>query len=129
MTPTGVAAGSYTMTATARAGYTLVSCNGLVPGVNTESVNVPTGSTGNGVFYVETTVITPAKVSSGTSPATATPVTATPPAATPTDGALAFTGAPLGKMAAAGGVLIGLGLAIILGLSVRDRIRRRHPSS
>src|SRR5581483_4025502 len=49
---TGVMAGSYTMNATTPAGYHLVSC-GRVPGVTTESVTVPSGGAGVGVFYAQ----------------------------------------------------------------------------
>src|SRR5581483_7034289 len=49
---TGVLAGSYTMNATAPAGYQLVSC-GRVPDVDTQSVTVPSGGAGVGVFYAQ----------------------------------------------------------------------------
>jgi uncharacterized repeat protein (TIGR01451 family) len=59
---TGVAAGSYTMNATAPAGYDFTACGGSAtigtPTSATETVNVPSGGTGTGVFYV--TPVSPA---------------------------------------------------------------------
>ena len=54
---TKVAAGQYTMTATPPSGYQLVSCGGsstVASGGHTatETVSVPVGGTGNGIFYV-----------------------------------------------------------------------------
>jgi hypothetical protein len=49
--PTGVAAGTYTMTASSPAGYQLVNCNG-VSNSPTQSVVVPSGGAGVGIFYV-----------------------------------------------------------------------------
>ena len=81
--PTGVAAGSYTLTATAPSGYQLVVCNGsssVAAGGQsaTETVAVPVGGTGNGNFYV-TKVPSPAV--SGASGAAPTSVKSAPPPA------------------------------------------------
>jgi uncharacterized repeat protein (TIGR01451 family) len=56
MAPTDVPAGAYTLTATAPPGYTLAACHGGgVPAANglsaTETVSVPTGGHGDGIFY------------------------------------------------------------------------------
>ncbi|MDR3659182.1 MAG: hypothetical protein P4L86_01980, partial [Mycobacterium sp.] len=58
LAPMNVKAGSYTMTATAPAGYLLVVCGGSsTPNGSgssaTESVTVPSGGAGAGVFYVQ----------------------------------------------------------------------------
>ena len=57
LAPTGVNAGGYTMTATAPPGYQLVVCGGSsTPNSSgssaTESVTVPSGGAGVGIFYV-----------------------------------------------------------------------------
>ena len=57
LAPTGVNAGGYTMTATAPPGYELVVCGGSsTPNSSgtsaTESVTVPSGGAGVGIFYV-----------------------------------------------------------------------------
>ena len=57
LAPTEVGAGVYTMTATAPSGYQLVVCGGSsTPGTSgstaTESVTVPSGGAGVGIFYV-----------------------------------------------------------------------------
>ncbi len=57
LAPTSVLAGTYTMTATTPPGYQLASCSGSStpngPGTSaTESVNVPSGGAGVGIFYV-----------------------------------------------------------------------------
>ncbi len=57
LAPTSVLAGTYTMNATPPTGYTLVACSGGVRGVSTESVSVPSGGAGVGVFYVEQTAV------------------------------------------------------------------------
>ncbi|HUY63955.1 MAG TPA: hypothetical protein VMV14_05505 [Acidimicrobiales bacterium] len=54
--PSHVASGAYSMTATAPSGYQMVACGGSAT-VNsassaTESVNVPSGGAGTGIFYV-----------------------------------------------------------------------------
>ena len=60
LAPTQVNAGGYTVTATAPAGYTLVSCTGSstpdsTGSTATESVTVPSGGAGVGIFYVVAT--------------------------------------------------------------------------
>ena len=57
LAPTQVNAGGYTMTATPPAGYTLVACTGSSTpdssgSTATESVTVPSGGAGVGIFYV-----------------------------------------------------------------------------
>ena len=56
---TDVAAGKYTMDATAPAGYQFVSCDGtaISPGFNTEKVKVPAGGSATGTFYVSPTSV------------------------------------------------------------------------
>ena len=118
LAPTGVSAGGYTMTATAPSGFTLVVCGGSSTpngsgSTATESVTVPSGGAGVGIFYVVATspVTSPtatttgsgggAGSSGGSSPATpATNLSTTPPAATASappasTSTLAYTGAPL----------------------------------
>ena len=61
LTPTQVVAGTYTMSAGSPSGYQLVVCGSTAtvtsPSTATESVNVPSGGAGVGIFYV--TKITP----------------------------------------------------------------------
>jgi uncharacterized repeat protein (TIGR01451 family) len=70
MAPTSVPAGSYSMTATAPPGYTLVACRGSAePAADgltaTEAVAVPAGGNGEGTFYAAApTVIPPLSASS-----------------------------------------------------------------
>ena len=118
LAPTEVGAGTYTMTATPPPGYQLVACGGSsTPNASgstaTESVSVPSGGAGVGIFYVVANPVTNptatptgsggASGSGGSSPTTPAPTSTlsttlppatstTPPAATST---LAFTGAPL----------------------------------
>jgi hypothetical protein len=118
LAPTEVGAGTYTMTATPPPGYQLVACGGSsTPNASgstaTESVTVPSGGAGVGIFYVVANPVTNptatptgsggASGSGGSSPTTPAPTSTlsttlppatstTPPAATST---LAFTGAPL----------------------------------
>ena len=109
LAPTGVAAGGYTVTATAPPGYQLVTCGGSstpngAGSAATESVTVPKGGAGVGVFYVvatsavvtNPTVSTPSSPAAGptTSPSTpATPANPVAPATSPvTTSALASTG-------------------------------------
>ena len=54
LSPTEVAAGTYTMTATAPSGYHLVTC-GSVSNSSTQSVVVPSSGAGVGTFYVTAT--------------------------------------------------------------------------
>ena len=73
LAPTDVGAGVYTMTATAPPGYQLVVCGGSsTPGASgstaTESVTVPSGGAGVGIFYVVATsnvVTSPTTTSTG----------------------------------------------------------------
>jgi hypothetical protein len=118
LAPTEVGAGTYTMTATPPPGYQLVACGGSsTPNASgstaTESVTVPSGGAGVGIFYVVANPVTNptatptgsggASGSGGSSPTTPAPTSTlsttlppatstTPPAGTST---LAFTGAPL----------------------------------
>jgi hypothetical protein len=108
--PTNVAAGQYTISATAPTGYQLVVCNGsstVASGGHsaTEAVTVPVGGQGNGVFYV-TTVPAPAVsgasgsagLTSSTPPAPAHPAPSAPataPAGSQVQGATSVhTGEP-----------------------------------
>ena len=111
---TPVGAGGYTMTATAPPGYTLVVCGGSSTPTSsgstaTESVTVPSGGAGVGIFYVDAPVTGPTSTTgsggsggTGTSTPASSPATspassssATSPDAPATTAALAFTGAPL----------------------------------
>src|SRR5947209_10713329 len=56
--PTNVAAGDYTMTATAPAGFHLVVCTGQ-GSTSTELVSVPVGGAGVGRFFVAPDVTSP----------------------------------------------------------------------
>ena len=83
LAPTQVNAGGYTMTATAPTGYTLVTCTGSSTpdssgSTATESVTVPSGGAGVGIFYVVAT--TPVV----TNPTTATTPTSTGGSGSPT---------------------------------------------
>ena len=112
LAPTQVGAGAYTMTATAPPGYQLVGCGGSsTPSASgstaTESVTVPSGGAGVGIFYVAPVTQTIAghiylcnnanptttEQSGGTLGASgATPVSATPNPLAPTQvGAGAYT--------------------------------------
>jgi hypothetical protein len=133
LAPTEVGAGTYTVTATAPPGYQLVACGGSsTPSASgttaTESVTVPSGGAGVGIFYVVTTspVTSPTATTTGsggtsssggsspTPPATATTpsptTTSSPPAATST---LAFTGASLSWEWLLGLVLVLLGSGLV----------------
>ena len=136
LAPTEVGAGTYTMTATPPPGYQLVACGGSsTPSASgstaTESVTVPSGGAGVGIFYVvattrsrvprrHTTGSGGAGSSGGSSPTTprrqhrlddAPPATtSSPPAATST---LAFTGAPLSWEWLLGLALVLLGSALL----------------
>ena len=135
LAPTEVGAGAYTMTATPPPGYQLVACGGSsTPSASgstaTESVTVPSGGAGVGIFYVVATspVTSPTATTTGSggagssgsaSPTTPTstisttppsPTTSPPPAATST---LAFTGAPLSSEWLAGLALVLLGSVLL----------------
>ena len=128
LAPTSVSAGGYTMTATNPVGYTLVTCGGSSsPNPSgssaTESVTVPSGGAGVGIFYVASvttssaTTPTPAtSAATPTTPAAPTPPTSSP-APTPT---IAVTGAPL-----FGEWLIGAA-ALLLGSALVVIARRRR---
>ena len=95
LAPTSVNAGGYTMTATPPPGFTLVACTGSsTPNSSgstaTESVTVPSGGAGVGIFYVVATPVvtnptaTPPSNSGGSGqPTTGIPAATAPPAATP----------------------------------------------
>ena len=92
LAPTQVNAGGYTVTATAPPGYTLVACTGSsTPNSSgstaTESVTVPRGGAGVGIFYVVTTAAVATNPTTATTPTNSggsgTPTTGTPAAATP----------------------------------------------
>lgn len=123
LAPTGVLAGTYTMTATPPGGYTLVACGGsAVPapggGSATETVTVPSGGTGAGVFYVQLDA-TPTTASNSTGTAT----TAIPLGAPQTGfGGASHTGANALMVAVGGLAILGAGLAILF------LIRRRRLS-
>ena len=132
LAPTQVNAGGYTMTATPPAGYTLVACTGSSTpdssgSTATESVTVPSGGAGVGIFYVVATAVvtnptaTPPSNSGGSGQPTApgalpaaTPPATTPPALVPAT-PLAFTGAFLTWEWLIGLVtlLLGAGLVVI----------------
>ena len=85
--PTNVIAGTYSMTASSPPGFQLVACGGssLPNAAGTsaiESVGVPSGGAGVGVFYVSPSAASPATPSpSVPSPATVSPATVSPSAA------------------------------------------------
>jgi hypothetical protein len=132
LAPTGVNAGGYTMTATAPPGYELVVCGGSsTPNSSgtsaTESVTVPSGGAGVGIFYVVATsaVVTgptaTTSSSSGTSSPTTSPSSNSATSSPATTSALAFTGAFLSWEWLIGLVMVLLGSAIV----VIGRWRRR----
>ena len=85
-----VAAGTYTMSATPTAGYELVSCGGKAVVASsgrsaTVGVNVPSGGTGAGIFYVQLTASTAPGAAGASTPTTPTTVpTPAPTVAPPT---------------------------------------------
>ena len=130
---TPVGAGGYTMTATAPPGYTLVVCGGSSTPTSsgstaTESVTVPSGGAGVGIFYVDAPVTGPTSTTgsggsggTGTSTPASSPATspassssATSPDAPATTAALAFTGAPLTWEWLFGLLMVLLGSAMVL---------------
>ncbi len=92
LAPTQVNAGGYTVTATAPPGYTLVACTGSSTpdssgSTATESVTVPSGGAGVGIFYVVASTAVVTNPTTGTTPTNSggsgNPTTGTPAAATP----------------------------------------------
>ncbi len=137
LAPTEVGAGVYTMTATAPPGYQLVVCGGSsTPGASgstaTESVTVPSGGAGVGIFYVVATpnvVTSPTTTSAGSgssgssggsSPTTsasttsATPSSVTTSPSSVTTSPLASTGSPLSWEWFIGLILVLLGSALLV---------------
>ncbi len=125
LAPTGVAAGDFTMTATAPPGYTLVTCGGSSTpngsgSTATEPVTVPSGGAGVGIFYVDAPVTQVAVVgvatSSGPTTPTTSPLPPTPSSQTtpPTVSTLAFTGASLSLEWLIGAAALLLGSAMVL---------------
>jgi len=137
LAPTEVGAGAYTMTAAAPPGYQLVVCGGSsTPGASgstaTESVTVPSGGAGVGIFYVVATpnVVTgptttsPASGSSGSSggssPTTAASTTSATPSSVTTSPSsvttspLASTGSALSSEWLIGLILVLLGSALLV---------------
>ncbi len=130
-----VGAGTYVMTATAPTGYSLVVCGGSsTPSSNgqsaTESVPVPAGLSGTGIFYVEQvsfvapvpiTTTTPVVPSTTTTPVVPAAVTTMTPVAlttstTPASAAdenLAFTGFDSELTGALGVLLVLLGAVVL----------------
>jgi len=131
LNPTDVLAGTYTMIATPPTGYRLVTCNGAST-VNssgtsaTESVAVPAGGSGTGIFYVSLIPVTTAAGATTTTTTTRVsgpvlgPVTSsTTPVTKSRSSTLAFTGV------AGFFTLLGLGLASLLAGSAILISRRR----
>ena len=84
LSPINVDAGGYTMTATPPPNYTLVACGGSsVPSSDgssaTESVTVPSGGAGVGIFYVTAVTTTPATSTTTTTSQPVTSPSQTPP--------------------------------------------------
>jgi hypothetical protein len=144
LNPINVAAGGYTMTATAPPNFTLVTCGGTsTPSSDgssaTEPVTVPSGGAGVGIFYVTAVSVSPATTTTttqpvtspsqttpgggSTTPATTAPTTSPSAASATTPASLAFTGAPVGKE-----WIFGLGALILgSGLILTSRLRLRRP--
>jgi hypothetical protein len=143
--PAHVAAGVYSMTAGAPSGYIFVGCGGTatistVGDTASESVTVPTGGAGMGIFYVE---VAPTSSSGGgtsgggstssggsspksavTSPATKTAsaqVTSTPTPAT--SSSLAFTGMDTEPLLLSGLAALALGALALATSRVRRRVQ------
>ncbi len=123
LAPTSVGAGGYTMTATAPAGYQLVTCGGSStpngPGSSaTEPVTVPSGGAGVGIFYVVASagVVTSPSSTSSTASATTggSPVTSPTTTSGVTTSALASTGSFLSWEWLAGASAVALGSALVL---------------
>ena len=136
LAPTEVGAGGYTMTATAPPGYQLVVCGGSsTPGTSgstaTESVTVPSGGAGVGIFYVATpnvvtgpTTTSAASGSSGSSGSSSPTTSASTTSATPssvttspssvTTSPLASTGSALSSEWLIGLILVLLGSALLV---------------
>jgi hypothetical protein len=126
LAPTSVSAGSYTMTATNPAGYTLVTCGGSsspnpASTSATESVTVPIGGAGVGIFYVALVTTSSATAPTTSAATPTTPAATTPPISSPaTTPTIAVTGAPL-----LGEWLIGAA-ALLLGSALVVVARRRR---
>ncbi len=122
LTPTEVASGGYTMAAGTPTGFLLVACGGSATVATggltaTQSVTVPAGGAGVGIFYV-----TAADLSPGTSPAGSGPtaVVSTSPAAGPPAAIAAGDSSPPRPVAAASSHLAFTGMdtgpPLLLGL-------------
>ncbi len=135
LAPTGVNAGGYTMTAGAPPGYQLVVCGGSsTPNSSgssaTESVTVPSGGAGVGIFYVVATsaVVTgPTATTSSSSGGSGTSGSASPttsPSTTSpaTTSSLAFTGAFLSWEWLIGLLMVLLGSAVVVIGRWRHRV-------
>jgi hypothetical protein len=135
--PTPVAAGQYTTSATPPSGYQLVVCGGSssVPAGGhsaTETVSVPVGGTGNGIFYV-TNVPPPAVSGAGgaapTAAQTPPPAPATAAAGSAVQGATTVnTGEPWAGSGPFVAAVAALG-AGMLGAGFWLRRRRRTAAS
>ena len=123
--PATVTVGSYSMSADSPDGFTFVLCGGTATigaGGQTasETVAVPIGGTGVGLFYV-----TGPPVAAGSSVVTGTPAQTTDAAATPVAGSqLAFTGMDAAPPALTGLLMIALGSLLIIFSRAR---RESHP--
>ena len=132
LAPTSVSAGGFTMTATAPPSYQLVTCGGSsTPNGSgssaTESVTVPSGGAGVGIFYVVATsgvVTSPVATTPITSAVATTPPTTSPTTSPVTASALAFTGAFLSWEWLIGVATLLLGLAMVIAAR-----RRRSPAA
>jgi len=98
LAPTHVIAGHYTMSATAPGAYQLVPCGGSSSVASggqsaSESVAVPAGGSGNGVFYATTTPVPRTAPASGAMPVASQSPPAPPaaPASSPVQGATTVT--------------------------------------
>lgn len=129
MAPTSVAAATYTMTATAPSGWTLTACG--TTDASPESVVVPSGGAGEGIFYV--TKVTSAKTGPGTTTTTTTAPTGTTPTTPATSGPVATTAGSTGGLAftGAGSVKTMILMAVILlllGAGLVLTVRRWRPA-
>jgi len=89
LAPSGVTAGTYTMTATSPQGFQLVACGGTSTpdsgGASaTQSVSVPKSGTGVGLFYVSASSSTAPQGSAGNNPSSPSPTPTPTPTSTST---------------------------------------------
>ncbi len=147
LTPTAAAVGSYTMTANSPVGYLLVVCGGSASvgsagQTASESVTVPSGGAGVGLFYASappfragggSTVSNPASTAGGGARSSRDPVAvdrSPVPVTKATGSQLAFTGVNVGSPLLLGLIMLGFGTMLLAYSRERSvnpkRLQSRH---